>query len=777
MRNKQNLTLLQRLFRLAAGFIMFLVALFAGFVLLIYMGMFGPIPDADELTDIRHQEASVIYTSDGELMGRYYLQNRDRVAIDEISPDFIDALIAIEDIRFHNHHGLDYRAMGRVLVRTMILQQDAGGGSTLSQQLAKNLYPRQGYSWFYIAVDKVREIIIARKMERLYSKEEILELYVNTVSFGEDTWGIKTASERFFNVSPGELDLHQAATLAGMLRATTFYNPRRNPENARHRRNVVIRQMERYGMIESGKADEAVARPLDLDYNRLTYHEGMAPHFRRYLQRKLQHILNTRPALDGNDYNLFTDGLVIETTVDSRVQQAAEFAVETNLKRLQAHFDQHREEEYIFDENDPIVRRAWQSSERYHRMQQRGYSDEEIKEALDTPVEMELFTWEDERIVTATPRDSIRHYLSFLNSGFMAMDPASGDVKAWVGGIHHNAFQYDHVRARRQTGSAFKPIVYAAALEEGIRPCDYKRNQLSTYISFDDWTPTNLEEEYGGRYSVQAALARSVNTITVELLRETGVNKVRETARNMGIQSRIPTGPAVALGTAEVSLHEMIRAYSAFANRGKSATPRYITAIYNADGELIYDFNLPEPFTFDPATLRIDSESAFSEETAGAMVQMLAKAVDEGTASGLRTHFGLDHAIAGKTGTTQNFTDGWFVGMTPDLVFGTWVGGVTPGVRFPEDIGFASQTALPATGYFLQELNNHEELEPMSAQFHDHQQNSSWRTQCEDYQDDRFTDRVRDFFTGNDPSEARIIDDEKEDKSVIDRVRGWFSRD
>lgn len=773
MRNIQITPVLQQALRVAAGLLMLLIKLTAGFVVLIYIEVYGHIPDKDELANIRQQEASVVITSDGQLMGRYYLQNRERISLDEISPDFIDALIAIEDIRFHNHHGLDYRAMGRVFVHSLMLQQDAGGGSTLSQQLAKNLYPRQGSGRFYVTIDKVREMIISRRMERIYSKEEILELYLNTISFGEDTWGIKTASVRFFNVTPDKLNLNQAATLAGMLRATTYYNPSRNPKNALQRRNVVIRQMEWYGLIEPEVADEAITQPLDLDYNRISQHEGMAPHFRRHLRQEIQHILNTRPDSDGNIYNMLTDGLVIETTLDSRIQQAAEHAVETNLKRLQALLDQHQDGEFLFDKEDPIVRRTWLNSRRHQRMQQQGYPEDKIREVLDTPVEMKLFTWDGVQTVTASPRDSIRHYLSFLNSGFMAMDPASGEVKAWVGGIHHYAFQFDHVRAQRQPGSAFKPIVYAAALENGIRPCDYKRNQLSTYASFDNWTPTNIQQEYGGRYSIQAALARSVNTITVELLRETGIDNVRKTARHMGITSRIPPGPAVALGTAEVSLLEMVQAYSTFANRGASVTPRYINAIYNADGEIIYDSGHPDPLTFSLISITNEREPALSEETAAAIIHTLTRAVGEGTSGNLRTLFGIDHAIAGKTGTTQNFSDGWFVGITPDLVFGTWVGGVTPKVQFPKEFGFASQTALPASGYFLQQLNTNGDLKPIAARFHEHQQNSSWQMQCADYIDERFSDRVRDFFTGNDPSKASIIDD---DDSVLDRVRDWFLR-
>ncbi len=794
---------------LSLPLIVCIVLIFTG-VSLVFAWFLTDIPGYPELRDIRHHEASSIYTDDGELLGRYYLQNRDRVSLDEISPHFTDALLAIEDIRFHSHSGIDFRAMGRVFVRTLLLRQDAGGGSTLSQQLAKNLYPRERTGTFHTVASKFKEIIIARRLERMYTKDEILERYVNTVSFGEDTWGIRTAAERFFNTTPDSLELHQAATLAGMLRATTWYNPRRNPDNALQRRNLVLWQMERYGMIDTAAYEEARERLLELDYNRRSYTEGTAPHFRTYLRGKLQHILATHPARDGLTYNLFTDGLVIETTIDSRLQSAAEFAVEKQLTQLQAAYDRYRNQEPVFRDEHPLVLRAWKTSERYRSMSEAGISKREIARALDTPVPVELFTWKGMESVTASPRDSIRHYLSFLNAGFVAMDPVSGDIRAWVGGIPHRNFQYDHVRSRRQTGSAFKPIVYAAALEAGTKPCDYRRNLLSTYVTYDEWTPSNLQQEYGGHYSVQAALSHSVNTISVELLMETGIEEIIETAQRMGIHSSIPAEPSIALGTAEVSLLEMTRAYSAFANRGIPATPRFIKAIYNADGELIYDFSetgsttrnqipvisirdvwgdqsfaAPVPLS-SAANERMEAysidnpvqgEAAITAETAAAMVSMLSRSVEDGSASSLRTRFGIQHAVAGKTGTTQHYADGWFMGMTPDLVFGSWVGGVTPGVRLPRQFGFASQTALPVAGYFLQEYGRQAGLAPVPDRFHPHQQNTVFRTDCKNFRDERFTDRVRDFFSGRDSKEAQIVGDTAEDRSIIGRIRGVFQRD
>jgi penicillin-binding protein 1A len=793
--------------QIAAGAL--LVLLLA--LILFATGFFLRTPGTAELSAIRHYEASSVYTSDGILLGRYYVQNRDEIPLEHVPQHFLDALLAIEDVRYPKHRGIDFRALGRVMVRTILLRQDAGGGSTITQQLAKNLYPRETPGLRGVVTGKLREMLIASRLERIYSKEEILELYLNTVSFGEDTWGIRTASERFFNIPPAELELHQAAVLAGMLRATTWYNPRRNPGNALRRRNLVLWQMERYGMIDAEAYENARERPLDLDYNRHDQSEGAAPHFRTLLGSRMQHILATQPALDGRTYNLLTDGLVIETTLDSRYQAAAEYALNTQLAGLQTAFDDHRDHEPVFSRDHPLVLRAWQGSERYHRMVEAGFDQDAIDEAFDAPAPGTIFTWDGSKNVTISPRDSIRHYLSFINAGFLAMDPESGDVKAWVGGIPHRNFQFDHVRARRQTGSAFKPIVYAAALESGTRPCDYRRNLLSTYVQYDEWTPSNLQQEYGGHYSVQAALSHSVNTISVELLMETGVDEVIQTIRRMGIRSPIPREPSIALGTAELSLLEMVQAYSAFANRGIPAEPRFIKAVYNSDGELIYDFSesgtgsdavksdgaevfsvsdfavspsfaipsrpvspLPEPGYEDSLQ---PQEPAFSEETAAAMVAMLARTVDEGTASGLRTRFGIRHAVAGKTGTTQHFSDGWFVGMTPDLVFGSWVGGVTPAVRLPQQFGFASQTALPVAGLFLQDVSRQEGLPPIPDHFHSYQLDSHYRTDCENYREERFRDRARDFFTGRDSQEAQIVGDTAQDRSLIGRIRGIFRND
>ncbi len=738
------------------------------FLVLIWNSFFGPVPERAELSEIRNQQASQIYSADGRLIGTYYLQNRAEVHLESVNPIVVDALLAVEDVRFYDHNGIDNRALVRVFVRSILLRQNAGGGSTITQQLAKNLYPRENGGFFYLAADKFREMIIARRIESVYSKDEILELYLNTVSFGEDVYGISMASHRFFNKTPSELSIHEAATLTGMLRATSWYNPRRNPESAIQRRNLVISQMARYGFITAEESELARRMPISTNYNRLTGSEGPAPYFREHLRQEVTRLLRNTPSLDGNAYNIYTDGLVIHTTLDSRVQRAAEAAVDVQMRSLQAAFNRQIERQPVFaDHNDPFIMRIWRNSDQYKHLSELGYSESEIEEILYTPVQSQVYTWNGYEGRKLSPYQQIVHYQSFLQAGFMAMHPETGDVLAWVGGVNHEHFKFDHVKSKRQPGSSFKPIVYSAALEAGIKPCDYRRNVLNVYSDYEDWTPRNVRDEYGGRYSVQAALAQSINTIAVELALETGLTNVQQTALRMGIESRIPREPSIALGTAEVSLLELTAAYSTFLNNGKPSEPRIITAIYNADGDLIYDFSRDE---------NSSQQQAISDQTAAAMIHMLTQAIDNGTGHSLRHQFGITHALAGKTGTTQNFSDGWFIGMTPDLVFGSWVGGSSPRVRFNNNLGFASQTALPIAGHFLNNLGNQSGIASQRNFFYPHQTETLVRLTCPDIEDDRFRDRLRDFLSGREAEAPRVVETEREERSITRRIRGIFSR-
>ncbi|WP_158551379.1 transglycosylase domain-containing protein [Rhodohalobacter sp. SW132] len=754
-----------------------LIAGFLLFISLIWSGFFGPIPNTEELSSIQHQQATRILSADGEQIGTYHLQNRTTVSLDEIDSTMVDALLAIEDVRFHRHNGIDYRALGRVLVRTILLRQNSGGGSTLTQQLVKNLYPRQTNGGLSIIAEKFREMMIARNIESIYSKDEILELYLNTVSFGEDTFGIEMASYRFFSKPPSDLTLPESATLAGLLRATTFYNPHRHPERATLRRNIVIRQMERYGFIPSEEAEIAIADSLDLKYDRRELSDGPAPYFREHLRPMLSSLIHTEPALDGKQYNLYTDGLTIHTTLQSEIQFAAEKAVSAQMKHLQQILDKEIQARPIFGEEDPDVLRAWRQSDRYVHLKNRGYSDDELRVYLHTPATRVLFTWDGYEETEITPYNELRYYLSFMNAGFVAMQPGTGHVLAWVGGIEHKHFQFDQVTASRQAGSAFKPILYAAAIENGRTPCDYQRNFLATYATHDDWTPKNVRDEYGGRYSLQAALSHSINTVAVQLAVETGVPAIQKTAADLGIRSAMPDAPSLALGTAEVSLLELTSAYTSFLNSGKPASPVMVTHITNNQGDLIYDFrqkdeaDLVSVSNHSHLTTVKDGIGGITPETAAAIAMMLQRAVDEGTGTALKNQFGIQQVIGGKTGTTQNFADGWFVGFTPEFVFGTRIGGYNNRVRFREFPAYASQTALPLAGRFLQNLPDRVELagdfQPVQFSAVD----LPYSMVCEDYKNDRLRDRVSDFFRGRSSDEPRVIGDEEDkDRNIFRRL-------
>ncbi|MDR9410013.1 MAG: transglycosylase domain-containing protein [Balneolaceae bacterium] len=761
--------------RIIIGFCALPLVLGIIFISMVYGGYFGPVPGTDELSSIQNYEASQVFSSDGKLLGTYYLQNRTEVSLEEINPLMTRALIAVEDARFYEHNGIDERALARVLFKTILLGQDTGGGSTLTQQLAKNLYPRDETGWFHLVGDKFREMIIARRLERVYSKEKILSLYLNSVSFGEEIYGVEMAALRFFDKDASDLNLQEAATLTGMLKGTSWYNPKNHPERAKERRNVVLNQMVRYGNLSSEVADSVMVLPMQLNYTRITSNEGPAPYFREHIRQEVSRILESRTGSDGKKYNLYTDGLEIQTTVDSRVQLAAEKAVDAQMKELQNFLNRQIERSPIFaDRNDSTIHYAWRQTDQYEQLKNAGRTDTEIDNVLHTPRQMELFTWYGYEQRSVAPYDSLKHYLSFLNSGFLAMKPQNGHVVAWVGGINHKHFKYDHVKSKRQVGSAFKPIVYAAALESGMRPCDYRRNILTTYEEYEEWTPRNHADEYGGRYSISAALANSYNTIAVDLLMDTGIPEVQSTAQKMGIQSYIPSEPSIALGTAEVSLMELVTSYTSFLNEGRPATPILITSIKNAQGEVIYQ---PENETagYNEQVASAMDDNSLSPRTAATMVRMLEKVVNEGTGYRLRSRFGIDHALAGKTGTTQNYTDGWFVGMTPEMVFGTWVGGWNYRVRFDGSMGYATQTALPIVGRFLQNIQDYPELE-QADRFYSNQTSLSYRLNCPDFRPDKLSDRLKDFFQGRDDDEPVVKDDE-EKKSIFGRIRSIFTKD
>ena len=677
----------------AASTLCLLLVMFMSFI-------FTQTPSKDELTSIRNAVASEVYSADSVLLGRYYIQDRTEIKYEDISPHLIKALVATEDIRFYQHEGIDFRSLGRVLVKSILLQDEsAGGGSTITQQLAKNLYPRKTYWMASMLVNKFREAIIATRIESIYSKEEILALYLNTIPFADNTYGIQSAAKRFFSTTSKELTLEQAGVLVGMLKATHYYNPRLFPDRSRDRRNVVFSQMVRYNFLQETEADSLKNKPLQLQYQRTAYHDGLAPYFREHVKAELMEWCAKNKKPDGTPYNLFTDGLKIYTTIDSKLQQYAEAAVERQMSGIQKQFFDHWGKVKPWQGREEIITDAVRRSQRYKKLQDEGLSEEKIMEVFNTRMPMRFFTWEGEKEVEATPLDSIRHHLQYLNAGFLAMEPSTGQVKAWVGGIDHGFFQYDHVResTKRQVGSIFKPFVFAVAIDRGTQPCELISADQQTYVNEqgEPWTPRNSNHDYGVEYTMRGALAYSVNTVSVKLIHRAGIDNTIALARRLGITSELPEDASISLGSASISMVEMAGAYAALANDGIASYPYFINSIQDRRGEVYDDFR-PE----------VTGKRAMSAETAQLVRQMLQSVVQEGTASRLRWRYNIYNDIGGKTGTTQENADGWFMAVTPKLVIGSWVGADDPRIRFRSTyLGQGSNTALPMVAYFMEHIN------------------------------------------------------------------------
>ena len=673
---------------LIVGFVFFLV-------ILVKLGAFGSLPDYAELKKIKNNTATNIYSVDNTLLGRYYYQNRTNVSFDDIPNHLIEALVATEDVRFYTHKGVDLRSTMRVLVKTvMLFDRSSGGGSTLSQQLAKNLFNRKNHGILTIPVAKIREIILARRIEKLYSKDEILELYLNTVSFGENTFGIETAAIIFFNKQPSNLKIEESAILVGLLKANTSYNPRTNKKAALKRRNIVLGQMHKYGYLKKEKLDSLKQLPISIKYRKLTHTEGPAPYFREYLRKTCVSILKDKKRSDGSGYNLYTDGLKIYTTLNGKMQEYLENSVSEHLSKLQIRFDEHWEGDEPWIKDPKLAMLQIEQSDAYQSLRKKGLSEDEAIAAMKVPRKAEIFTWEGSKDTLISPLDSLLHHFKTLQTGALVMNGRNGDILAWVGGVNYKYFKYDHITAKRQTGSTIKPIVYASALKQEIRPCDFFENDSVVYGDYDDWTPQNSNGKYGGYYSVKGALANSMNTISVKLLMQAGIDSTIDLANKMGINSYLPPVPSMALGTGEVSLYEMVKAYGVFMNRGQKIEPRIIRRIEDSEGNVLYSDQSHEP-----------TDTILTSEIAQTILAMMRGVVDRGTANSLRSVWGFEEEFVGKTGTTQNNTDAWFIGMSPKLIAGVWVGGDNPIVRFKTtNYGQGAYSALPIFANFFQKL-------------------------------------------------------------------------
>ena len=674
--------------------------------------LFGSSPSLDKLENPRNDLASELYTSDGKLIGKYFRENRSPVSYDSLSPMLIKALIATEDVRFYEHSGIDPAAIASAVYGS--LHGDARGASTITQQLAKNLYKTRtddskgvlGHiPVANLVISKTKEWLTAIKIEQRYTKEEILSMYLNTVDFGSNSFGIKVASKTFFGTSPDSLKTEQAAVLVGLLKAPTYYSPRFNPENATRRRNTVLAQLAKYSYLTPAQSDSLSKLPLVLDYSVENHYDGPATYFRGAVADYLKEWTKQ------NGYDLYRDGLKIYTTIDSRMQAHAEEAMAQHMRSLQRRFDNHwKGKNPWVDEKDReipgFIEETIKRTDYYHRLKKRyGNDTEAINKELHTPHDMMVFTWDNdslEKKVKMSPLDSLAYYKHFLHGGMMTMDPFSGHVKAWVGGINFKYFKYDHVKqARRQPGSTFKPFVYVAAIDNGYSPCDKIVDQRITinYVENGEkksWSPTNADWQYtGAPMTLRRAMGKSVNSVTAQLTERVGWETVVKYAHRLGITSPLQKVPSIGLGPSDVSIFDMVGAYSTFPNQGFYTKPMFITRIEDRNGNLIHQF-VPR------------QKKVLSEETAFLMMHMLKGGMEEpgGTSQALWEYdLWKGNEIGGKTGTTSNHSDGWFMGVTKDLVTGVWVGGEDRSIHFrTSQLGEGSKTALPVFGLYMEKV-------------------------------------------------------------------------
>ncbi len=708
---------------------------------LINVGWIGYLPEIEELQNPINKSATEIFSADMQLLGRYYRGKDNRVPINfnEIDSSVVKALIATEDIRFYNHSGIDLKALFRAVAGVVTSSTSSGGGSTITQQLAKLLYSPSAANIIERALQKPIEWVIAVKLERMYSKEEILAMYLNQFDFLNNAVGIKSASNVYFNTTANNLKIEQAATLVGMCKNPSYFNPLRHNERTKSRRNVVLDQMRKAKFISQTEADSLKNLPLTLNYKKVDHKEGLAPYLREFLRKILtakkpsrgdyadwQTQLyeynkwswendplygffekNRKP--DGSKYDIYSDGLKIYTTIDSRMQRYAEDAVNEHIRSLQKQFFREKKgrsyspfsKDLTSKEISSIMKAAMGQTERFRKLKNEGASSSEIEKSFNTKTEMRVFSYDGWVDTVMTPMDSIRYHKFFLRCGFMSMSPENGHVKAYVGGPDYTAFQYDMATlGRRQVGSTIKPYLYTLAMEEGMEPCDLILNApITLQTSSGPWSPRNASNERSGEMvTLRWGLKKSSNWVSARLMTHYSPEALVKLIHSFGVKGKIDPVMSLALGPAEISVAEMVDAYTAFSQKGIRVDPLYVTRIDDANGNTIG--------TFIPQMHEI-----FSANTAYKMIYMLRSVIDEGTGRRIRRVYGLNMPMGGKTGTTNNNSDGWFMGFTPKLVSGVWVGGEERSIRFDHIAqGQGAAMALPIWALYMKKVLANKEL-------------------------------------------------------------------
>ena len=683
------------------------------FFLFASWGLFGSMPSFEDLENPDSNLATEIISSDGVILGKYFEKNRSQLKYSDLPKNLVQALVATEDERFYEHSGID----GRGTLRAIASMGTSGGASTLTQQLAKQLFHGEGSKFLpFRIVQKIKEWIIAIRLERQYTKDEIIAMYCNVYDFGNYSVGVSSAAKTYFSKEPKDLTIDESAILVGMFKNSGLYNPVKNSQGVKNRRNVVLSQMEKGGIITEAQKVKLQALPITLNFKLESHREGTATYFREYLRDYMKKWMEENKKPDGSDYNIYKDGLKIFTTIDSRMQLHAEEAVGKHMANLQEQFfieaKTNKNAPFVnisAAETQRILNQAMKSSYRWTVMAEQDKSEEEIIASFSNKTKMTVFTWKGERDTIMTPLDSIRYYKHFLQSGLMAMEPQTGSIKAWVGGINYKYFQYDHVgQGARQVGSTFKPFVYATAIEQlGMSPCDTIVDgpfiiRKGRHHVTEDWEPRNSDNKYRGMVTLKQGLANSINTISAKLIDKTGPEAVVELTHKLGVKSEIPAQPSIALGAVDITVEDMVAAYGTFANQGVYVKPQFITRIEDKSGVVIYE---PIP----------ESHDVLNKDIAFAVIKLLEGVTEGGSGARLRTQGGgsgdnrwtgypymFTNPIAGKTGTTQNQSDGWFMGMVPNLVTGVWVGCEDRSARFKSlTYGQGATAALPVWAYFM----------------------------------------------------------------------------
>ncbi len=661
--------------------------------LLIYIGVFGRLPTQGQLKNIKSPIASIIYGSNNQVLDYYYVQNRSTIDSTEIAQHFLDALVATEDVRFYEHKGIDYRSLGRVLVKSILLQQKrSGGGSTITQQLAKNLYGRQKLFFLSSPVNKMREMMIARRMEKVYTKKEILILYLNTVSFGENLYGIEKAAHRFFNKKPGQLSLSEAAVLVGVLKAPGYYNPRSNPEKSLIRRNTVLSQMHKYGYLTPEEYQKYQLEPIKLDYQLIKISQDFTGYYKAMIREEFDKWAAKHTKEDGSPYDLDLDGLKIYTTIHPSIQRSVEKALKSHISRLQPVFrNDNWDVTTTYSTRDSFLMMSLAHQAKFNL----SASDKESQsflEQISTPRTQEFYSIESPISGEFSSMDSLAHFLTALHGGVIAIDPKNGSIAAYAGGADFGFSQYDQVSIRRQVGSTFKPIAYLAGLESGLTPCEYFDNELRTYGQYEGWRPRNAAGNYGGSYSMHGALAESINTVSVQVILKAGVKRVLALAKALGITASLPSVPSIVLGTADISLKEMVTAYAVIANGGQQVSPFVIRKIVDEQGKTVFNFGGAR------------GGSIASPENIELIQKMMRGVVTHGSGVTMK-YYVHDYNVIGKTGTTQDQSDGWFIGALPDICVGAWIGTMDKRIHFKSlRLGSGASTALPIVGRVFGDL-------------------------------------------------------------------------